>query len=238
MLFYNADKFSIGEKISIIMAGLLVVIPVLVLEFTAGEFGLYNENGDIFIRTKTAFIFAAALEWSIYTFLGLTYYKKRDFVSALDGIFYTLLFGLGSTIGIATIHLCMDATPRGIIRVIAMILGQLVASIIVGFYMGQSKVRYDSHDLSSWRVRFQGMLLGILMMGIMYLAFLVSNFEWSLGFIPFMVIIPMIYASTLLIRARKQYIKIQKSRSRYYQENQSYPGVTTPVIDTRAPLGV
>ena len=217
-----SERYLPGELTITFLKGMMVSFPLCVLLFTAQEFGWFGMGPAFFEQIASSIIFSISLEWSCYIFIITLYYKSRQMVTSMDGIIVTTFFGLGAIISYVIANLFFWNVVFNPSVTLLLVIGQLFSSITLGFFIGQSKAKFDSDEVGSWKVRIQGLSATVLIMAVFYFCTCYVDTPW-VGFIAFPTMLLSATATFFMLRrAFKQFSRYMSIKKRSEKNTQAF----------------
>jgi RsiW-degrading membrane proteinase PrsW (M82 family) len=159
--FYNADKYKHESKRLLggtFLLGALSVIPAAIIESIFKEPSADAGVLAVFVY----FLFCVGLIEELMKFLSVRIYpyRSKHFDEPMDGI----VFGVAAALGFATIENLLFVSQSGVgnavIRAIVSVPGHAFWGAIIGFYLGEAKVRGRSS------LALNGLVFAVLLHGL------------------------------------------------------------------------
>ncbi len=182
---YYRDKYEkepLGLLLKALLAGGLIVLPILVVESFFMQFiSLFSGLGKAFYN---AFVVAAlSEEFFKYVALFLLFWKSKAFNEKFDGIVYATFVSLGFAAVENVMYVTDGGLHTGLVRAITAVPAHAIFGITMGFYFGLAKF----YEKEQKQLRQKALYVPILLHGI-YDFILMAELEWLLiGFAGFVV---------------------------------------------------
>ena len=189
ILFYiyfrdKYDKEPIGLLVKAVVAGLLIVLPVIFVERLL--MGLMPPMEKVGSAAYHAFVVAATTE-EVFKFLALylLVWKSPSFNEKFDGIVYAVFVSLG----FAAVENIMYVTDGGmqtaIVRSLTAVPAHALFGVTMGYYMGIARMYDELRTPYLWKA----ILIPILLHGI-YDFILMVEIGWLLTFfVPYVILL-------------------------------------------------
>lgn len=146
MHVYKQDKIE-KEPIRLIrkllFAGIISVIPAIILEIIGGEvFGVSLEGGaSLFLIAIDAFIVTALVEEGLkYAILKKFTWNVPDFDYTFDAIVYSVSVSMGFAIIENIAYVFANGVGNALLRAVISVPGHAVFAIYMGYYYGRAKL--------------------------------------------------------------------------------------------------
>ncbi len=181
---YFRDKYE-KEPISLlfkaILAGAIIVIPVIIVERIIGAF--QPQLSQLLEAGYTAFLVAAFTEESFkYLALFLLIWKSPHFNEKFDGIVYAVFISLGFAAVENVMYVVQGGMSTGLIRSFTAVPAHALFGVMMGYYFGIAHMYPELKKPYLWRA----ILVPFMLHGI-YDFLLMSNLPiLLLAFIPYM----------------------------------------------------
>ena len=184
---YYRDKFEkepIGLLLKALVAGGLIVIPIVIVErFLSGFLNLF---GGLLNPFYHAFVVAACSE-EFFKFLALMllFWKSKEFNEKFDGIVYAVYISLGFAAVENILYVTGYGLQTGLVRAITAVPAHAIFGVTMGFYTGLAKF----YPLERKQLLIKALALPILLHGI-YDFILMAGYNWLLtvfvGFVAYL----------------------------------------------------
>jgi RsiW-degrading membrane proteinase PrsW (M82 family) len=165
-----------------LLAGALIVIPILVLEGVLDSF-TKSFPGLLAAAWKAFVVAGFSEELFKYMALYLLIWRSREFNEKFDGIVYATYISLGFAAVENVLYVYEGGITTGLMRTITAVPAHAIFGITMGFFFGLAKF-YEKERKS---LRVKALLYPILLHGI-YDFILFTGIEWlTLVFVAFLV---------------------------------------------------
>ena len=168
------DKEPLGLLIKALVAGGLIVIPIIAVERFLSGFLFYLSG--LTHAAYNAFVVAALTE-ELFKFAALMilFWKSKEFNEKFDGIVYATFISLGFA-GVENILYVVDSGyETGLMRAFTAVPAHTIFGITMGFYAGLAKFYIKSRKELLWK----SILTAIVLHGI-YDFILMAGIPWLL----------------------------------------------------------
>lgn len=180
--FYLKDKYNsepFGMVFRSFIYGVLLVFPVLVIQFA------FQEEGLLTSPISQAFILAAFFEeffkWFILFYI---FYKHAEFNQHYDGIVYGVSIALGFATMENVFYLLAYGVDQAFYRAILPVSSHALFGVIMGYYLGKAK--FTTLNRRKYKLIFLSFIIPWVLHGI-YGYILFVHHYWIYLIVPFMI---------------------------------------------------
>ncbi|PIF05906.1 MAG: PrsW family intramembrane metalloprotease [Draconibacterium sp.] len=178
------DKEPLRLLALALLAGAVIVIPVLVIESFLSNFATLFKG--LAVAAWNAFVVAAFSEELMkYAALYLLIWNRREFNEKFDGIVYAVYISLGFAAVENILYVTGSGLNTGVVRALTAVPAHAIFGITMGFYFGMAKF-YESERSS---LKMKALIYPIILHGI-YDFILFTGYEWIIiifiGFLVFL----------------------------------------------------
>jgi len=188
---YFRDKYEkepIKQLIKALVAGMIIVIPILFTESIIGDFGQSLNLSTRGYAFFTAFGVAAFSEES-FKFLAFIFliWRSKDYNERFDGIVYAVFISLGFAFVENVKYLMSYGTEIALMRGFLAVPGHALFGVTMGYYLSLSKFSNAKKDKSKFFI--YAIVFPIILHGSYDFILMANEPMGMLAFVPFIIYI-------------------------------------------------
>ena len=150
LFVYFKDKFE-KEPLTLLLqcffAGVVAVVPALLLQLLAEKFELKASGNIIFVGAYALIVVGLSEEWSKYMFLRWVAYPKKDFNEPFDGIVYSVMVSMGFATTENILYVMSGGWEIALLRMFVSVPMHATFAVLMGYFVGLSKFRQNQRLL-------------------------------------------------------------------------------------------